>query len=232
MSPAIELDAIRKDYRGLRPLRIGHLAVGEGEVVALQGLDAAAAEVLTNIITGAMLPDEGAVRVFGRETAAIIDADQWLASLDAFGIVSDRVALVDGLTLRQNIAIALTLDVDPLPDEVSTSVAALAEEAGVPANRLDIAAGAASPSDRFRARLARAIALSPRVVLAEHPSASIPRAAVAAAAADFYRLVRGRRLATLVVTVDAAFTGSADRQLVLDPATGAFRRRGLRAWFS
>ena len=60
----------------------------------------------------------------------------------------------------------------------------------------------------------------------------LPRAHVPAAAADFLRLVRRRGLAALVVSADASFTAGADRRLALDPATGAFRRRGLRAWFS
>ncbi len=232
MLPALELVSIRKDYHALRPLRIRHLAVAQQEVVALGGLDAAAAEVLTNLVTGATLPEEGAVRVLGADTASIADPDIWLGSLDRFGIVSDRVALVDALTVRQNIAIALTLDLAPLAGDVNARVAALAREAGVPAPALDLPAGTAGPTVRFRIRLARAIAVSPQILLAEHPTASVPREEVPGLASDFLRLVRGRALAALVVTADSAFSSSADRQLVLDPATGAVRRRGLLSWFS
>jgi predicted ABC-type transport system involved in lysophospholipase L1 biosynthesis ATPase subunit len=232
MPPAIELTAVRKDYRGLRPLRIRDLAVSEGEVVALGGLDEAAAEVLTNLITGATLPDEGSVRVFGEDTAAMADGDAWLTSLDRFGIVSDRVALVEAFTLRQNIAIALTLDLEPLNDDVAAKVGALAAEAGLAEAALDVATAVVPPPARFRARLARAVATSPRILLAEHPTLSVPRPDVAGVASDFFRLVRGRHLAVLITSVDRDFVGGCDRCEMLDPATGGFKSRGLRGWFS
>ena len=54
---AIEVHAVRKSYGGLRPLRVAHLSVAPAERVALGGFDAAAAEVFTNLLTGAALPD-------------------------------------------------------------------------------------------------------------------------------------------------------------------------------
>src|SRR5262245_40583946 len=46
--PLVELRAVRKDYRGLRPLRVEHLDVHEGQSIALLGFDQAGAEVLVN----------------------------------------------------------------------------------------------------------------------------------------------------------------------------------------
>jgi predicted ABC-type transport system involved in lysophospholipase L1 biosynthesis ATPase subunit len=231
MSRAIELTGVRKQHTGLRPLRLRELTVSEREIVALDGLDAAAAEVLTNLVTGATVPDEGSVRVFGEDTAAIGNADAWLAGLDRFGIVSDRVALLDTFTVRQNIAIPLTLDLDPLTDEVAGRVLALAAEVGLEADLLGVAAGLSSPSARLRARMARAIAPSPQLLLVEHPTGPIPRADVSRLATDFFRFVRARGLTALIASSDRDFTAAADRHLVLDPATGALKRRGFRAWF-
>ncbi len=232
MPPVIELTAIRKDYRGLRPLRIRELTVSQGETVTLGGLDALAAEVLTNLITGAVLPDEGRVRVFGQDTAAIRDAESWLASLDRFGIVSERVALVDGLTVLQNIGIGLTLDVEPLSPEMSARVGQIAAEVGLDDEMLDRAAGLAPPPARLRVRLARAIANSPGVLLAEHPTATVSRADVHNLTADFFRLARRRRLTVLATSVDPEFAAASDRHVVLDGATGTFRSRGRRRWFA
>jgi len=216
MPPALELVSIIKEYHGLRPLRVRRLVVSAGEVVALEGLDAAAAEALTNLVTGATVPEQGTVRVLGADTTSIANADEWLTSLDRFGIVSDRVALVDALTVRQNVAIALTLDLDPLPDEVNARVAALAAEVGLAPGDLDVPAANAAPAARFRARVARAIALSPRVILGEHPTGSLPRVDVPRAALDFFRLVRARGLAVLLTTADRELSAAADRHLVLD----------------
>ena len=232
MTPALALTAVKKDYRGLRPLRIRDLVVAQGEIVAISGPDPAAAEILTNLVTGSMLPDEGTVRVFGEDTAAIQDADAWLAGLDRFGIVSDRVALVGAFTLRQNIALALTMELDPLSDETSATVALLAHEVGLSPGVLDVAAGLAPALECSRVRLARAVAPGPRMLLVEHPTASVPREDVARLASDFFRVVRHRRLTALIASVDRVFVAGADRRLALDPATGALRARRLRAWFS
>ncbi len=232
MPPVIELRGVHKDYRGLRPLRLLELTVSAGEIVSLDGLDAAAAEILTNLVTGATLPDRGSVRVFGQDTAAIRDADDWLGGLDRFGIVSDRVALIDSFTVRQNIAIPLTLDLDPLAAGIAARVATVAAEVGLPSEELDLAAGSVPPSSRARIRLARAIAPKPDLLLVEHPTGSIAREDVRALASDFARLTRARRLAALLMSGDGQFTDIADRRLVLDLATGAVRRRGLRTWFS
>ena len=64
----LELFEISKDYRGLRPLRIERLDLSQGESVAILGLDQAGAEVFVNLVTGATLPEHGAVKLFGRPT--------------------------------------------------------------------------------------------------------------------------------------------------------------------
>ncbi len=89
--------------------------MARGERVALAGIDAGGAEVMLNLVTGASLPDEGEVRVFGRRTADVSDGDEWLASLDCFGIVSERAVLLEGATLTQNLALPFTLEIDPVP---------------------------------------------------------------------------------------------------------------------
>jgi ABC-type lipoprotein export system ATPase subunit len=231
MSPVLEITGILKDYHGLRPLRVRELTLSEREIVAIAGLDLPATETLTNLITGATLPDIGSIRVFGQDTSAIADADAWLRSLDRLGIVSDRVALLDTFSVQQNIALPLTLDLDELPPDTAAAVRDLARAVGLQPQELDIAAGNASSAGRLRTRLARALAPSPRLLLMEHPSASIPRADVSRVASDLCKLIRERGCAALIVSADRDFTSDADRQLVLDPATGALRRYGVRAWF-
>ena len=107
-APAIQIAQVVRNYGSLRPLRIAALAVAPGERVALTGLDAGAAEVLVNLVTGAALPDEGEVRVFGRATSEIASGDEWLASLERFGIVSPRAVLIEGATVLQNLAMPFT----------------------------------------------------------------------------------------------------------------------------
>ena len=217
----IELRDVRKDYRGLRPLRVGRLAVRQGDRLALLGFDHLTAEVFVNLVTGATAPDHGDVRAFGESTRSIEDADAWLASLDRFGIVSDRAVLLDALTVAQNIAVPLTLELEPVPDAVRATVERLAGEVGLAAADLPRAAAALGASARQRVRLARALALNPRVLLAEHPNAALPPGEVPSFAADYAAVVARRGLASVVLTADRTFAAAvADQVLTLQPATG------------
>ena len=230
----VELAGVSKDYRALRPLRIQRLELRAGESIALLGLDAAMAEVLVNLITGAQLPDEGEVRVFGRSTAAITAVDEWVAELDRFGLISDRAVLVEQFTAEQNLALPISLDIDVMSPPIREEVRRLASEVGLSADRMALPTSALTPTDQLRLRLGRALALHPRVLLAEHPNALLAGEESPSFARDFRRISRDRGLATLLVTADATFAGAgADTVLELQPATGALKRRsGLRRWFS
>ena len=230
----VELAGVSKDYRALRPLRIQRLELRAGQSIALLGLDAPMAEVLVNLITGAQLPDEGEVRVFGRLTAAITAVDEWVAELDRFGLISDRAVLVEQFTAEQNLALPISLDIDVMSPPIREEVRRLASEVGLSADRMALQTSALTPTDQLRLRLGRALALHPRVLLAEHPNALLPREESPSFARDFRRISRHRGLATLLVTADAAFAGAgADTVLELQPATGALKRRSsLRRWFS
>ena len=111
----IELSDVTKDYLALRPLRVQRLELRAGESIALLGFDAPMAEVLVNLITGAQLPDQGQIRVFGRLTSSITAVDDWVAELDRFGLISGRAVLVDQLTAGQNLALPLSLEIDDMP---------------------------------------------------------------------------------------------------------------------
>jgi polar amino acid transport system ATP-binding protein len=227
----IQVRGLRKNYGSLRPLRLSAFSVMPGERVAIVGVDAPAAEILINMLTGAMLPDEGDIQVFGRATSAIADADDWLSTLDRIGMVSPRAVLVDELTVVQSIAMAFTLSLDPIPDAVLADVRRLAREAGLSDSHLEQRIADVAPLSKAQCRLARALAQQPTVLLLEHANALVPTdpegfgRAIAA-------LANSRGLAVIALTADMAFARVvADRVLVLDGATGELRERSRwRRW--
>lgn len=224
--PVLELESVSKHYGALRPLRIAELTLAAGEQVALIGLDQPAAEVLVNLITGGSLPDGGEVRIFGRSTAAISNSEEWLATLDRFGIVSDRAALLEALTTIQNLALPFTLEIEPPPDHIRRQAEAIAGEIRLDRSALDRRAGDLSAAARLRLRFARALAMNPLLLLLEHPSASLGRAEALQVGPDMRRAAEHRHLAALTLTADREFGAAiARRVLLLEPATGRLRRR-------
>jgi putative ABC transport system ATP-binding protein len=231
VSAAIELFHLSKNYGGLRPLRLDHFVLSDTEQAAILGVDRAAAEMLINLITGATLPDAGEVRVFGRPTSGITDSADWLAVVDRFGIVTERAVLLDSLTAVQNLAMPLSLEIEPLADGLRSKAIDLAREVGLSEALWDSAAGSLDGLNRARLRVGRALALGPAVLLLEHVTASVERPSVAVFARDIRRAASGRRIATLALGADADFAGAvADRVLTLDPASGRLADR-RRRWF-
>lgn len=226
---ALELAGVVKDYRGLRPLRIADLVVEAGERVAIAGLDRAAAEVFVDLVNGALLPDAGVVRVLGRSTADITEADDWLAWLDAFGILTPRAVLLESSSLAQNLALPLSLDFDPMPAALRAQVEALAAEVELPAERLDRPIGDLPPEVRLRAHLAKALALGPKVLLLEHPTLSLDGQDTRPFADTVRRVAEARRLALVALTEDPVFADVvATRALKLTGGTGALT--STRGW--
>jgi len=228
----LEISGVVKDYRALRPLRIATFCVRSGEHVALVGLDEVAAEVFTNLVTGAILPELGEIRVFGRPTSAIADSDDWLATVDRFGIVSERAVLLDQLSVLQNLAMPFTLEIEPPPDDAKRQASGLAHEVGLPESTWERPIATLNADSRVRLRLGRGLALNPGVLILEHASAGLSAEEAGVLGADIRAIARRRGASVVAATVDEAFGRAvADRILKWEPATGRFTEQGAGRWF-
>jgi ABC-type transporter Mla maintaining outer membrane lipid asymmetry ATPase subunit MlaF len=229
--PVVEMRGVVKKYNALRPLRIAQLAIASGGRVALSGIDAPGAEVMLNLVTGASLPDEGEVRVFGQSTAAVANGDEWLASLDRFGIVSERAVLLEGATLTQNLALPFALEIDPVPPETVQRVELLADECGIGREFLAQRAGDVPAGMRTRVHLARAVALDPRLLLMEHPTVALDEKDCGVFGALVARVCEARKLTMLAITQDLAFASAAAHEtLALQAGTGRLNA-ARRSWW-
>jgi putative ABC transport system ATP-binding protein len=228
----LHLVDVRKQYQSLRPLRVNDLRVDASERVAISGLDAGAAEVLVNLVTGASVPDSGEVRVFGRATASIADGDEWLTFLDRFGIVSPRAVLLDSATLLQNLVMPLTLAIDDIPADAEEKARGLAREAGIADDWLTRHVGDLPTAIRARAHLVRAVALDPALLLLEHPTVGFGPGEGKAFGEVVASVALARRLAVLMISEDADFSSAAaTRRLALRAASGDLKpRRTLFGW--
>lgn len=224
----IQFSGVIKRHAGLRPLRIAHLDAGPRDRIALSGLDAIAAEVFINLVTGASLPDEGEVLVAGRNTREIATDTEWLASLDRFGLVTDRAVLLETQPIAANLALPFTLAIDPIAEDVRARIGALAEEVGLSRARLDSPASTMSAEERVRLHLARALAPAPGLLLLEHPTARLAHPAARSLGTTLRAISDARGIGWIAVTEDAGFADAAGgRWLRLNPATGRLAAPGF-----
>ena len=228
MSPLLEIRGLVKEHGALRPLRIAQLTVLPGDVIAIGGIDAPGAQTLVNLVTGATLPEEGNVILFGRNTRDIVDSDAWLKSLDGIGMITVRGILIGMFSVLQNIALSFTLEVDPIDPRVVPQAGALARAVGIDESQFDLPAGNVPLEVQMRVHLARALALEPKILIAEHASAALPRPSVAQFGADLARVARSRGLALIAITADEVFAKAiGGRRVELVPASGELRAPGL-----
>jgi len=223
---------VEKQYGALRPLRVRDLRIPAGRVTMLVGFDRPAAEVFINLMTGATLPDKGEIVSLGRQTSAIATGDEWLSFVEQFGITSERIVLLEAMTVEQNLAISYDLNLEPVPEPIARRVAELAAEVGIDTGALQTRVADAPALLRSKIHLARALAFNPAVVVLEHPTAQLtPDEAMQYAA--IVKTVSARRgLTTIGLLMDEKFAkATGGRLLVWQPATGEMRERsGLRFW--
>jgi predicted ABC-type transport system involved in lysophospholipase L1 biosynthesis ATPase subunit len=179
-------------------LRVRQFKIRPGEVFSISGIDVLGAETFVHLVTGATLPDTGDVSLFGHNTRSITDGEAC--------------------------ALSLTLEVDPIDPRVIPQAGALARDVGIAANLFDAPVGKVGPDVKMRVHLGRALALGPKLLIAEHPSATLPRESVAGFGADLGNVARARNLGLIAITADDSLAKAVGgTRLELVAATGELR---------
>ena len=147
------------------------LAVGPSEFVALQGKSGSGKTTLLNLLGLLDRPDEGTVRVEGRDGESLAENERSDLRRDRFGFVFQTFNLIPVLTAEENVAYPMALaGVEAAQRrararELLASVG-LADKAGV---RPDLLSG----GQRQRVAIARALANRPAIVFADEPTANL-----------------------------------------------------------
>ena len=158
----LEASGIAKHYGAVAALRSASLSVRPGEVHALMGANGAGKSTLIKILTGAVSPDAGTIKVRGRAYHARSPREARRS-----GIVSvyQEPSLVPDLDITSNLRLTET-PVGPFRDWL--------RELGI--SNLDLSATARSlPLASLRViDLARALAVEPDVLMLDEMTAALP----------------------------------------------------------
>tara|TARA_R110002020_G_scaffold136630_17_gene304804 strand:- start:19552 stop:20307 length:756 start_codon:yes stop_codon:yes gene_type:complete len=104
MTAVLEIEALRKRFGGLAATDGVSLEVHAGEIHALIGPNGAGKSTLINLICGEMTPDEGKIRLMGRNLAQASVHERVEMGL---GRTFQITSLLEDMTVLQNVGMAL-----------------------------------------------------------------------------------------------------------------------------
>ncbi|MFD4218739.1 thiol reductant ABC exporter subunit CydD [Streptomyces griseus] len=208
---------VRHEGRAEPSLDAASLTVEPGETVALVGPSGVGKSTLLNVVLGFAVPDEGRVRVGGRDLAEL-DLERWRSRI---AWVPQRPYLFAD-TIAENVRLAR-------PDADDEAVLAALRDAGAYDFVAALPDGLRTPlgedgaglsaGQRQRLALARAFLADRPVLLLDEPTASLDGESEAGIVDAVRRLATGRTV--LLVVHRPALLAVADRVVTLEPRTGA-----------
>jgi putative ABC transport system ATP-binding protein len=187
------------------------LDVRPGEVLALEGPSGSGKTTLLSIMGLILTPTTGSVALGGK-VVPLADARAARAHRQRdIGFVFQQFNLFPALSARENVEYALT--VRGVEGRRAEGEAARALETVGLGDRLDFLPRDLSGGQKQRVAIARAIAGSPRVLLADEPTANLDTAAGRQVLELFSGLARLREMGLVIVTHDPKVRAVADRVL-------------------
>lgn len=145
------------------------LEVKKGEFVAVVGQSGSGKSTLLHILGAMDTPDSGSLTVDGENVFAMKDDQLAQYRRRKAGFVFQFFNLLPVMTARENILVPLSLDGQKADEEYLSQ---LAETMGI-ADRLDHYPHQLSGGQQQRVAVARAIAASPPVILADEPTGNL-----------------------------------------------------------
>ncbi|HEX2141910.1 MAG TPA: branched-chain amino acid ABC transporter ATP-binding protein/permease, partial [Candidatus Limnocylindria bacterium] len=212
-APIIEVVEVARHFGGIRALRGVSLTVSEGELVGLVGPNGSGKTTLISLISGALAPTSGSIRIGGRETAGMEPHDiAHLGVARTYQIPRPFATM----TVRDNVAMALMFGREPL---ALGAARAAAEEhlelVGLTHRALALPAEI-NLHERQLLEMARAIATRPRVLLLDEALAGLNPAEIDNAAQVVRRIHASGIAIVLVEHLLRVVNQLATRIVVLD----------------
>jgi len=199
-APPIQVKSLHKSFGDQTVLNGIDLEVVQGETLSILGRSGTGKSVLLKLLIGLQKPDSGSIMINGQEITKL-PLDELNEIRKKIGFLFQSAALYDSLTVEENVAFPLkrhskmsTLDRKNRVRELLTSVG-MKEGFGKLPDEI-------SGGMQKRVGLARALALSPEIILFDEPTAGLDPITSSEIADLILKLQKEHQVASIVVTHD------------------------------
>ena len=226
--PVVRVVDLVKRFNGRAVLDGVNLDIMPGETMVVMGGSGCGKSTLLRHMIGSMSPEEGHVELFGRNLQTLSE-EQLDATRKQFGILFQSGALFNSMTVGENIALPLKEHTDLDSKTIDVMVRIKLELVGL-REAINLMPAEISGGMKKRAGLARALALDPKILFYDEPSAGLDPVTSAEIDQLMMDLSKKIGVTSVVVTheMDSAFR-IADRMAMLDK--GRMLKVGPRAEF-
>jgi phospholipid/cholesterol/gamma-HCH transport system ATP-binding protein len=199
-SSPIKVTNLCKSFGEQKVLNGIDLEVAIGETLSVLGQSGTGKSVLLKLIMGLQQPDSGSILIFGTEVIGIARVPM-NAIRKKIGFLFQNAALYDSLTVEQNVAFPLVRHSDMSSAERKKQVRELLGTVEME-NAMDKLPGQLSGGMKKRVGLARALALSPEIMLYDEPTAGLDPITALEIETLILKLHKERKMTSIVVTHD------------------------------
>jgi phospholipid/cholesterol/gamma-HCH transport system ATP-binding protein len=213
-APIVAVKELCKSFGSHKVLNGISLSVSRGETLAVLGRSGTGKSVLLRIIIGLETPDLGSVCIYGQEIAGLT-LEQMGEVRKKMGFLFQNAALYDSLTVAENVAFPFEhhrreMSSSERGDRVKQLLAEVGMEGGLEKMPSDISGGM-----KKRVGLARALALEPKILLLDEPTAGLDPISSREIDDLILKLQRERQMASIVVTHDLQSAKTISNRLAL-----------------
>lgn len=167
----IELRNVHKRYGNLNLFNGLNLTVYEGETVVVMGESGSGKSQLIALMNGLVLPDEGSVTIFGKDTRKM-SRKELMQARERIGTLFQNYALFDSMSVEENVMFPLVELQGMSHAEASSKARALLQTLGL-GDAGDLFPASLSGGMKKRVSLARAFITNPDIALFDEPTTGL-----------------------------------------------------------
>lgn len=215
----LRLEKIARDFSDGRQLRRvlfpTDVEFRPGALTVLSGPSGSGKTTLLSIMGLVLRPSEGSLYVEGSEVTTLSDEEAAMLRLQKYGFVFQQPMLIEGLSVRENIALAFAVQGARLPAHFRDKAEGLLKSLGLEGTS-HVQPRLLSGGMKQRTSIARALIKDPAILLCDEPTSALDAESGQAVMTILKRIAIEEGRVVVVVSHDARVFPYADRLIKIE----------------